>query len=985
MTHRKLTRLRFIAACIFVLLITPTADAVVPVLVGPFQAFLALLPTILAALGGLLVALFKPSTVKKLILFLWHQKIFSLCLILLIGGVVYGESVNWGVKPKVTDEQTGDNWPAFRGGRFRRGYAPGDKDPVTPDPIWNYVRENTFYSSPTVVGNRIYATFADYGYFKDRGAILCIDADTGGEVWRYDGEGFRATFSSPAVQGERIVCGEGLHLTKDARIVCIDKSGKRVWSHRTKSHVESSPCIYKGHVYIGAGDDGYYCIALKPKANGEPDIKWHLLGDNYLDCESSPIVYKDVLYFGLGLGGKAIVAVEADPNGKGKELWRIETPYPVFGAPAVREGRLYIGMGNGDFVNSAEQVRANLIAKMEQQGRSKKEIEEATKSIVPAGEVWCIDLETKDPEQRIKWKKKLGRTILGAVAIGDERLYVGSRDRHLYCLDFDGNIKSKKKLPGEVKTSPAIGLEHVYVVTESPVTGAGFLHCLVTADDELEAIWEVRLGGGGNFFSSPAIARGHVYVGTSMNGLRCIGTDEPPPPLWAHGERGGRVDLAPFPEKGRFVWRYPKTNTETKLDVTAPLLSVGDGICVPAKRNGKPEFFKLSLEYKRNMPDEKRVIWTVPFKLAISVPPAGVGNTVRDETIVQTGSLFVVDGKKGDEGRMLHSINSHTGKPQWEVPIHSGASGRVTLDRRRVYVWSGPETLTCYPVADKKPAPLWSADLGPGGLTPQPVQGMVFAVTDTELVALDAATGVALWPAPVKLAATPALAPIRAGEAIVVCTPDKVTAYGITDGAVQWTSSIAPNQAGIPPVENAGRLAIVTRKGEVAAIDVERVEQLIALRSLLEPAGPEAGTPPILLGPVTESQKALKAAGAFLTSLGLKDPTAAQVMTGFNAMERMLQDAPSLLDLTGKVLDDVGPARLVPGVGQPIPPVVASGRIAFATKDRLSALRSLRAAPTQWLNSRWLGTIITPLLTFDSNTYFATDKKGVICVGPSNQ
>ena len=39
--------------------------AVVPILVGPLQVLLALLPAIVAAIGGLLLALLKPATAKK--------------------------------------------------------------------------------------------------------------------------------------------------------------------------------------------------------------------------------------------------------------------------------------------------------------------------------------------------------------------------------------------------------------------------------------------------------------------------------------------------------------------------------------------------------------------------------------------------------------------------------------------------------------------------------------------------------------------------------------------------------------------------------------------------------------------------------------------------------------------------------------------------------------------------------------------------------
>ena len=51
----------------------PNNVAVIPVLVGPLQALIAILPGLLVALGTALLALFKLSTMKKLVLLLWSS------------------------------------------------------------------------------------------------------------------------------------------------------------------------------------------------------------------------------------------------------------------------------------------------------------------------------------------------------------------------------------------------------------------------------------------------------------------------------------------------------------------------------------------------------------------------------------------------------------------------------------------------------------------------------------------------------------------------------------------------------------------------------------------------------------------------------------------------------------------------------------------------------------------------------------------------
>ncbi|MDP6360285.1 MAG: hypothetical protein QF473_34535 [Planctomycetota bacterium] len=46
--------------------------AVIPVLMGPLQVLLALVPVILAALGSALLALFRPQGMKLLLRLLWR-------------------------------------------------------------------------------------------------------------------------------------------------------------------------------------------------------------------------------------------------------------------------------------------------------------------------------------------------------------------------------------------------------------------------------------------------------------------------------------------------------------------------------------------------------------------------------------------------------------------------------------------------------------------------------------------------------------------------------------------------------------------------------------------------------------------------------------------------------------------------------------------------------------------------------------------------
>jgi outer membrane protein assembly factor BamB len=860
----------------WLLALSSQAEAVVPVMVGPLQALLAILPSLLLALGSLLLAfflgLFRPSKLKKAARFLWRQKVFTVILVAAIVGVVFLLRHNWGrAGPAASEMRAGSDWVAFRGNALRRGAVLDAPDPTLPEPVWSFKKDvSTVFASPAVVGNRLYVSTAEKGVFSDSGAILCIDAETGGEVWRYAPSDFRATFSSPAVAGGYVVCGEGLHYTDKARITCLDLQGKRLWELRTKSHVESSPCIYNGRAYVGAGDDGYYCVDLKPGPGGKPNVVWHLAGERYKDCETSHLAADGVVYLGQGMEGNAICALDAE---KGTELWRLDTPYPVFGPPALANGKLYVAMGNGDYVNTPEQFRESVLKKMRQAGKPAEEIAAAEKRLGPAGEIWCIDAKT----HKVEWQFKVPETVLGAVAVSGERLYFGCRDGHLYCVSTAGKLIGKWNAHSPVMTSPAVGAEHAYFGT-----AAGRLHCLRA--DTLEPVWETGLGEGTNFLSSPTLALGHIYIGTDGEGLRCIGrAGKKLPPLWTNMERGGS-DGSSLPERGQLLWRYPKETNE-KFVVTAPIVPWGDGLAVPCTLDGKAMLLKLKLG--RGIEDEQRVAWKTEFPNPIRIAPATLGE-----------SVFLVNGVKGEKGTKFHSFYGSHAAIETSMDLWPDASPHFSIDRMNVYMWRGAKTLHSVPIrAGDEFWPkcgFWVQDCTEGGLPPAAGEGILTVATNAELMALDDSTGTVLWRVPLN--AAPLFGPVRLPKGIVLATPKGIAVHKIVDGSVAWTAAVGPLAA--PPNADADRIAAITQSGELIVLATGDGKQLAKVS-----------------------------------------------------------------DVAGRV-----------------PPLLLGDKVLFVNKD-LTLLREGEVAPVQWARTAWLGTVTTPLVLLDGCVYFATETKGVVCVG----
>lgn len=750
-----------------------TPLAVVPVLVGPLQVLLALLPAILAAMGGLLLALFKPSAMKKAAVMAWRLKLpIVLIVVAFFGGRYVLENARAGTSGYGDREASDHQWAMFRGGPARLGAVPGDPPPMSPGLVWDFDEELTFYASPAVVGNRVYATSAHLGAFGalggDRGVIFCLDADAGGVVWRSSIDGYRATFSSPAVFGERLVCGEGLHTTRDARVVCLDSlTGELVWQYRTSSHVESTPCIAEGRIFVGAGDDGYYCFDLEPDANGEARVLWHASGEDFRDCETSPVVHDGRVYVGLGVGGQAVVCLDAET---GDEIWRVTTDYPVFGPPSIADGMLFVGMGNGDFVNRAEDI-----------------------GLAPAGRIIAISLATGTQV----WALDLPRTVLGAVAADSKALYFGCRDGRVYAVSHEGAILHEWDSHSALITSPGVTETHVYVVTET-----GRLYALARSD--LRPAWDMNLGAEGAFMSSPAVARGHVYVGSEDYGLLCVGQPGEPagPRPWVAYRggpvRAGRADDSPAGTAGRLLGRWPRRRDETSI--RAPIAVVKDSFYVPVADGPRKGLARL-----RNDSEELRTLpelWFFETRLGVHSSP------VANEQLV-----FVVDGRPGDMGRALYAVRADTAVAVWEHELKPDAGGSLLLGSERVYVQDGAHSLTALDLSGNI---LWRADTGVlAGPPMEAEQILIVASRSRGLSVLDAPKGAVLWNGPAKELTT---GPALRGRTILVGAARGIGAYSVLDGAELWQTE--SGRPGSMFALSDGVLGYVTVDGHFVLLDV---------------------------------------------------------------------------------------------------------------------------------------------------------------------
>jgi len=397
----------------------------------------------------------------------------------------------------------------FRQGYHRSGHA-GGAAPRGLRLRWAYTAPGSmFLSSPTVRGNRVYATYSTpdpAGWF---GTVLCMDLASGRVIWETNvanGEVLKPFFSSPAIteDGKWLLIGQGLHDNDNCALLCLDaETGQPRWTVPTPLHIEGSPAILGDMVVAGAGaiegpdrkPRGDIGFVLAVRISDGAELWRYALNDP----ESSPAIALDgTVYIGSGFQGNAVVALRSETDqqlaaaGLSRLIWRTPSPHPVTGAVTLVDDLVIVGAGNSDYVFSHPQ---------------------------PAGVVLALDAKTGE----VRWTADLGDAVLGPIAAVNGRIVAPVRSGQVVAMtDYSGAVLWSARISGRspILAGPAAAEGLVYAVSRD-----GYLGVIDAATGELlEKVAindDANPGREGLSFSSPTVAHGLVIVGSETGGLRC--------------------------------------------------------------------------------------------------------------------------------------------------------------------------------------------------------------------------------------------------------------------------------------------------------------------------------------------------------------------------------------------------------------------------------------------------------------------------------
>ena len=125
--------------------------------------------------------------------------------------------------------------------------------------------------------------------------------------------------------------------------------------------------------------------------------------------------------------------------------------------------------------------------------------------------IYCLN----EKDGVLVWKYKTGGEVNSVPLVYENMVYIGSDDDYLYCLNAEnGELIWKFKTEKEVRTFPVTIDEKVYFSSND-----GLLYCLSLNDGTL--LWKYNIGG--NWKSAPLIYDKRVYIGADK--FYCLDTD----------------------------------------------------------------------------------------------------------------------------------------------------------------------------------------------------------------------------------------------------------------------------------------------------------------------------------------------------------------------------------------------------------------------------------------------------------------------------
>jgi outer membrane protein assembly factor BamB len=348
---------------------------------------------------------------------------------------------------------TPTQWPHYRGNPQLQGTAPGQIG-NKPKLAWTFATKDEIISSPAVADGTVFIGSTD-------NSVYAIDQVTGGKRWSYptqdmveapalvlDGRVYIGSsdgilYALNAKTGElawkfqtqdKILGGANWFTSKtgekrivigsyDARVYCLDDTGKKVWEYETDNYVNGTPAIHNGKMVFGGCDAGLHLVNVE---TGERVSKIDL--GQGCQVAGSVALFANKAY--LGHYGNEFLRVNLD---SGDIDWRYTSKRDGFvSSPAVNTK--YVVFGGRD-KNLHCVTRKDGTPQWKFKTRRKVDaspVITGDKVVFGSGDGRLYLLSLKDGKEL--WNYDVGKAIYSSPAVVDGMIIVGTGDHRVYAF-----------------------------------------------------------------------------------------------------------------------------------------------------------------------------------------------------------------------------------------------------------------------------------------------------------------------------------------------------------------------------------------------------------------------------------------------------------------------------------------------------------------------------------------------------------------------
>ena len=581
--------------------------------------------------------------------------------------------------------------------------------------VWNYTAGNQVTSSPAVVDDKVFFGSVDNNAY-------CLNATNGAYIWSYYAGG---SVSSPAVVDNRVYFE-----VANGQVYCLNAlTGTYIWNYAAGSYGTGlSPSVAYGNVYVGSGDCKVYCLNAASGA-----FVWSYTTGNWV--RSSPALSDGKVY--IGSLDHNIYCLNAT---SGNRIWSYTTGNWIYASPAVAYGNVYVASMDGGVYCFGPPPPYTLVITTNSGGTTDpspgtlrySEVTIVTVSASPyvnyAFDHWELDgsdAGTANPvsitmdthhslravfkidwwpmfhhdlqhtgysnslapnTNKTKWSFTTGNVVESSPAVVDDRVFVGSNDFNLYCLNATtGGEIWRYAASHYIMTGPSVAEGRVYVGT-----GDWYVHCLNATNGA--HIWSYRTGQ--YVASSPAISDGKVYFGSADYNFYCLNASTGAY-IWSYatGHQVGRSSPAVVNDRVYFgSWDHKVYCLNATTGTYIWSFTTGDIV----------ESSPAVVENRVFIGSDDRSVYCLNASTGGLIWSYGVNGSVMSSPAVASGRVFVGSWNSHE----IYCLNASTGAYIWSYATGHVIWGSPAIADGKVYIGSHDQKLYCLNASDG--AFIWS-------------------------------------------------------------------------------------------------------------------------------------------------------------------------------------------------------------------------------------------------------------------------------------